>query len=122
MKEINTFNNFKHFHYKNIDSTNNKAKELITKNSFFYVSSDFQKNGRGRLGNSWVSTEKSLYLSIVIPKSYFQLEHTLLSLISAITVHKLLKNIINSVDLKIKWPNDILFQEKKIIWHSNRIF
>jgi BirA family transcriptional regulator, biotin operon repressor / biotin---[acetyl-CoA-carboxylase] ligase len=114
MRETNSINSFKHFHFSQVDSTNNKAKELTTLNNFFFVTAEKQTAGRGRLGNKWISSGESIYQTIVIPKSIFKLKETVLSLVAAISVYKFLAKHVENKNLAIKWPNDILHKELKL--------
>jgi BirA family biotin operon repressor/biotin-[acetyl-CoA-carboxylase] ligase len=73
-----------------------------------------QTAGRGRLQRQWVSPRGAgLYFSIVLRPQFPQSAWPLLSLMAAVAVHDAL---IDSCKLKtdIKWPNDILVNEKKL--------
>jgi BirA family transcriptional regulator, biotin operon repressor / biotin---[acetyl-CoA-carboxylase] ligase len=73
-----------------------------------------QTAGRGRLQREWVSPKKAgLYFSIILRPGFEQNGWPLLTLMAAIAVHDAL---LDSCALKtdIKWPNDILVNEKKL--------
>lgn len=65
-----------------------------------------QTTGRGRRGNIWESTLGGLYVSTVYPS------RNLLPFIVGISVVKVLENF--CADIKLKWPNDIILNDKKL--------
>ncbi|MBI5448067.1 MAG: biotin--[acetyl-CoA-carboxylase] ligase [Gammaproteobacteria bacterium] len=74
-----------------------------------------QTAGRGRLGKTWFSPPGvNLYLSLLWPmkKTISQLEG--LSLAIGLSVIHTLTNLGIKRDIKIKWPNDLYWQEKKL--------
>ena len=101
-----------------IDSTNSYLKKLLIKESLddlTVVISKHQSKGKGRNGNVWVN-DASLNLAFSIYKTFDDLRINnkfILNLISSISVfHLLSENNLNK--LKIKWPNDIMSENKKI--------
>ena len=79
-----------------------------------WVSSRMQERGRGRQGRNWESMKGNLFLSILIrpPSGFQQLSWS--SLGSAIGVHQELKNQFPTLEVKIKWPNDIYVNNAKL--------
>ncbi|MDK6029414.1 biotin--[acetyl-CoA-carboxylase] ligase [Ignisphaera sp. 4213-co] len=68
--------------------------------------------GRGRMGRRWVASRGGLWMSIVLrPESFRNMQ--LLSLASAVAVAKAIRNLL-SVDARVKWPNDVLVNDKKV--------
>ena len=100
--------------FDEIPSTNSEAKELAQKGEEegTVVITKVQKNGRGRFDRLWESPEGGLYLSIILRPDYPPNKTTVLPLVSSLAVSK----TINSYNLssKIKWPNDIRVNGKKI--------
>ena len=101
-----------------IDSTNSYLKKLLTKESLddlTVVISKHQTKGKGRNGNIWAN-DASLNLAFSIYKRFNRLNINnkfILNLISSIAVfHLLNENKLNK--LTIKWPNDIMSENKKI--------
>jgi BirA family biotin operon repressor/biotin-[acetyl-CoA-carboxylase] ligase len=98
------------------DSTNNylkKNSENLKDKLPVLVTSSLQTAGRGRVKRNWVSPKgKGLYSSFG-----FNLENSqnlnLLPLIAGISVIETLKKI-SDIELGLKWPNDILYKNKKI--------
>ena len=74
-----------------------------------------QTKGRGRNQNKWSSTKGNLFLSTIIkPKSDKSFWHQL-SVIVGFSIIQVLVDIgVNSNLINLKWPNDILVDEKKI--------
>ncbi len=73
-----------------------------------------QTAGRGRLQRQWVSPKDAgLYFSIILRPQFEQSLWPLLTLMAAVAVHDAL---LEACDLEtdIKWPNDILVNEKKL--------
>ena len=101
-----------------IDSTNSYLKKLLAKeplNDFTVVISKHQTKGRGRNGNAWTN-DASLNLAISIYKRFndFKIsDKFVLNIISSLSVFQLLsESKLNK--LTIKWPNDIMAENKKI--------
>lgn len=73
-----------------------------------------QTAGRGRLQRHWVSPKNAgLYFSIIIRPQFEQSVWPLLTLMAAIAVHDALRDAC-ALETDIKWPNDILVNDKKI--------
>ena len=100
-------------HINSTDSTMNDSKLYIDKlDSNFVVISDEQKNGKGRMGNKWISPLGNIYCSIVLKFSLSIEEHFFFSILTLISIKKTLSKL-GSQDIFFKWPNDVLFQNKK---------
>lgn len=100
-----------------IGSTNNYLIELCDKSSvepFTTVWCDFQTHGKGQRGNSWESEDgKNLTFStVVFPKGILAAHQFVISMITALTIKDVLDGYAD--DIKIKWPNDIYWKDKKI--------
>jgi len=78
------------------------------------VVAEEQTAGRGRLQRHWVSPKGAgLYFSIILRPRFAQSAWPLLTLMAAVAVHDALLDSC-SLETDIKWPNDILVNEKKI--------
>ena len=107
--------NFHYLHFDEIDSTNNYLKnsyQLL--DNFTFVSADYQSKGKGRNDRVWESIKGSnLMFSILIKDPKLIEVSTILSLVTAVEISRLLESYsINNVS--IKWPNDVLVNDKKI--------
>lgn len=99
-----------------IDSTNAEALRLIAAGQAapFLVLAERQSAGRGRRGRSWVSPfAENLYFSLVlrIEGGMRQLEG--LSLVVGLAVRQALLSI-GVASAGLKWPNDVLVDDRKI--------
>lgn len=101
-----------------IGSTNTYCKELLSSNTpppeGLIVQTGFQTNGKGQMGNVWkVSEGKSLTFSCIIyPDFISPSEQFYLNMAVSLSVVELLDEYIGNA--KIKWPNDIYINNKKI--------
>jgi len=96
-------------------STNLKAKELAEKKAKqgTIIISKTQKKGRGRFNRTWESPVGGLYFSIILKPKCKPDKTTLLPLVGALSVCKTI-TAISDLYVKIKWPNDVLINGKKV--------
>ena len=88
-----------------VTSTNDVAKNLSCHS---VVVAKEQTNGRGKGSRVWVSDVDNLFCSVVL-KNY-GMQTPLLSCVVGLSVVESLKGI----DAKLKWPNDVFVDGKKI--------
>lgn len=103
-------------HYDQLDSTNDQAKRIAkdTPREGGVVIADEQTKGKGRMGRSWHSEDKSgVYMSIILTPSLDLAKAPQITLITGIAVCRAI-NKITGLDILIKWPNDVLANEKKL--------
>jgi BirA family transcriptional regulator, biotin operon repressor / biotin---[acetyl-CoA-carboxylase] ligase len=102
--------------FDSLPSTNLEAARRAIKGApegLCIVSSE-QTAGRGRLDRHWVSPKDAgLYSSIILRPQFNQSLWPLLTLMAAIAVHDTLREFC-SLETDIKWPNDILANNKKL--------
>lgn len=99
-----------------IDSTNRylNQKNNNTISSGYVVLAEQQKSGQGRRGRTWVSPfAANIYLSVLWRFQSAPAELGNLSLLVAVAVVRALKQQ-GIEDVGVKWPNDILWQNKKL--------
>jgi BirA family transcriptional regulator, biotin operon repressor / biotin---[acetyl-CoA-carboxylase] ligase len=99
------------------DSTNLQAKMLAGKGSpeGTVVVADSQTGGRGRMGRTWVSPPgENLYFSLILRPEVPSVRVPQLTLLVAAAIHRALNCVAGDLQPKIKWPNDILVNEKKL--------
>ena len=98
--------------FEEIDSTNDFLKKNIQSNEFNLVASEKQTNGKGRRGKKWHSPQNgNIYMSISTKNTF---KSGPLSLITGIICTKVLSNISQTEEIGLKWPNDLVFNNKKI--------
>lgn len=102
------------FHYRTIDSTNTKAKELAKNGAKdgTLIISDIQAQGKGRFERVWSSPKGGLWFSIVLRPLISPIDACKITLIAAKSIFNTLKSF--GLEPEIKWPNDILINNKKI--------
>ena len=102
-------------HYGSIGSTNDLLKSMPDAPEFTCVNADEQTAGRGRRDRSWHSVPgEGLYLSILLRPEIEANEFPLLSFIAAIAVAETIQPLLEQSIIDIKWPNDVLVNERKI--------
>lgn len=101
-------------HFDSIDSTNNYAKAIaMEKSEGAVVTAEQQISGKGRLGRQWTSpSKKGIYFSVILKPNLEPSKVAKLTLIGAAAVHMALMDM--NIDSKIKWPNDIVIDGKKV--------
>ncbi|MHC5310167.1 biotin--[acetyl-CoA-carboxylase] ligase [Myroides sp. LJL116] len=101
-----------------IGSTNTYLKELLmvsNLSNLTVVTAQRQLEGRGQRGTKWVSQEgSSLSFSVLVKDSLSDVSQIFdLNILVALSVLQGIKKCCN-LSLAIKWPNDILADNKKI--------
>lgn len=99
--------------FPSLESTNNYAKEnLASLENGEVILAHEQTSGKGRLGRSWSSPiGKSISMSIVLKPAIQPENISLLTQLSAAALVDALKEM---NDVKIKWPNDLIMNRKKM--------
>lgn len=117
--------------FKEIDSTNSHAMNILSKcgalrdfsgtltesgikfNKSIFVA-ESQTAGRGRLGRTFVSPEKTgIYMSLIFAPKDGISDPAKITAFTAVAVAHVLEKLFN-VDAKIKWVNDIFINGKKV--------
>jgi len=101
-----------------IDSTNSYLRKLYNESGlidYTVVSTKFQTEGRGQMGTKWDSeNSKNLTISVFKDVSSLFIEHPFyISIVTSLALIKTLQNF-SIPRLSIKWPNDILSEDKKV--------
>lgn len=105
-----------HIHYHPVvGSTMDVARDLARNGcpNLTVVVSERQKNGRGRLKRSWLSTKGGLYFTVVVRPTIPTVLSPLLNFSAAVALVQTL-NELNRIEARVKWPNDILVSGKKL--------
>lgn len=89
-----------------VNSSEIKSGEVIV--------SEYQSQGRGRLDRTFqASPESALLFSFYVTPARAHLEWTFISFLAAIALREVISNGL-SVEVTLKWPNDILIRDKKV--------
>ena len=105
----------KKFKYKYINSTNDIAINLIKKKNIKvgYVFTEKQKKGRGQRGKKWISYKGNLFVSVFFSLENINLNLKQLTIINTNLIIKLI-TLYYKKNIKVKLPNDILINKKKV--------
>ena len=106
--------------YEEVTSTNTVAKEWAQKapnresRHGLVVTAERQTAGKGRLGRAWNSAPgEGIWCSVVLAPEMLLSEASRFSFIAAVAIAEGLSQY-TGLAVKIKWPNDLLVQGKKI--------
>ena len=100
--------------FKKVKSTNDTSMSLIKKNITepTLVISDKQTCGRGRVGKKWISKKGNLFISIYFKINQKKINFKQFAILNALLIKKVITKRF-SKKIKIKWPNDLLFEKLK---------
>ncbi len=117
-------------HHDQIDSTNDRAMAIIRswrdeangQPEPVLISADVQTAGRGRMGRVWQSPRGGAWFSIAWPWNDRPEKTQAIPLIVGWAVHQVLAEYVGDVakqpeiaeELRLKWPNDLLWQDRKL--------
>lgn len=102
-----------------VDSTNNYAKELLTKSKPMDGSAILAREqyaGRGQMGNTWqTQAGKNLTLSIILYPDFLDAEKQFfLNMAVSLGVKDFCESVLHDDATSIKWPNDIYHGDNKL--------
>jgi len=96
-----------------LDSTNDYAKEVAKEaRDGTVIQARRQRKGKGRRDRIWYSEEGGLYLSVILKPEREVKKLLPLTLLTSLAVVETLRDY--KIEPKIKWPNDVLVNGKKI--------
>lgn len=104
-------------YFTTTDSTNNQAKKLALDGAVdgTIVISEEQNGGRGRLSRSFFCPKyKGIWFSVILRPDFLPQEAPKCTLLAAVAVTKAIYDV-TGVKVGIKWPNDILYNGKKLV-------
>jgi BirA family biotin operon repressor/biotin-[acetyl-CoA-carboxylase] ligase len=101
-------------HFDTIDSTNDYAKKIAgDMDDGTVIISEEQTKGRGRMGRRWHSRKgDGIWLSIILKPDINPYNCPFITLIAGASIVKSLNKL--GVKSSIKWPNDIIINNKKV--------
>ena len=107
---------FEIFKFEKVSSTNDVAINLIKvkKREIGCIYSDAQTKGRGTKGKEWVSETGNLFGSIFFPLKNNYPPFNEFSIINPIIISGVIKHFCEEKNITLKYPNDVLVNEKKI--------
>jgi BirA family biotin operon repressor/biotin-[acetyl-CoA-carboxylase] ligase len=100
-------------YFNETESTNIIAREMAgSAEEGTVVIAGSQTAGRGRMGRKWISPEGGIWLSIIL-KPWIQPSHAArITFLAGVSVAKTIRSL--GLDARIKWPNDVLINGKKV--------
>ncbi|MDQ6667213.1 MAG: biotin--[acetyl-CoA-carboxylase] ligase [Thermoproteota archaeon] len=105
------------YYYEELGSTQELAIYLAENNSEAVngtaILAERQYRGRGRINSKWISPSGGIWLSIILKPNMPANKSPLLKFIAALAVCDAIAQN-TGLESKVKWPNDILINHKKV--------
>ena len=100
-------------YFEETESTNIIAREMAgPADEGTVVIAESQTGGRGRLGRKWISPTGGIWLSIIIKPKIQPSFAPRITFLAGVSVAKTIRSY--DIRAKIKWPNDVLIEGKKV--------
>ena len=102
--------------FDEIDSTNEEARRLAASGERgpVWIAARRQTAGRGRRGRNWESPAGNLAATLLLSPGRPARDCAQLSFVSALAAADTVASFTPDVDVKVKWPNDVLVNGRKI--------
>ena len=102
-------------YHEKLTSTMDAAKDLARKGcpDFTTVVAGRQTSGRGRLQREWHSAKGGLYFTVVLRPDLPPVLSFRVSFLASLTLAGTLNEMFG-LDVRVKWPNDLLVDERKL--------
>lgn len=97
------------YYLEEVDSTNDYAKRIApTAPDGAVVLAEMQTDGKGRQNRKWYSPKGGLYLSVITNPE----NASLMPILAGVAICETFNNY--HILLGLKWPNDVMLNEKKV--------
>ena len=108
--------NYRLHHLEETDSTNEEARRLAIAGADapLWILADRQTKGRGRRGREWQAPAGNLTATLLLRPDRPLAQCAQLSFVAALAAGEMITQHAPSVDVALKWPNDVLAQGRKI--------
>ena len=103
--------------FETIDSTSEEARRQASSGHFgpVWIAAKRQSQGRGRQGRPWTSDTGNLLATALFPYDRPLTECVQLSFVAGLAVLEAVLTLTGAEpDLKLKWPNDVRYRERKL--------
>jgi BirA family biotin operon repressor/biotin-[acetyl-CoA-carboxylase] ligase len=100
-----------------VGSTNDEAAALFAKgtSSRTVVTAKTQTKGRGRYGRNWTSEDGNLFASIILTPPGETFQWGQIGFVISLAIAEALQRFLpTNAKVQLKWPNDVLVNDKKI--------
>jgi BirA family biotin operon repressor/biotin-[acetyl-CoA-carboxylase] ligase len=104
--------------FEYLEQTGSTNRDLLAKAEglpeFYVLATDFQTAGKGRMDRSWEASPGSSVMASVLVRPSFTESSGIgwLSLMTALAISQAISAL--GQEARIKWPNDVLIQDKKV--------
>jgi BirA family biotin operon repressor/biotin-[acetyl-CoA-carboxylase] ligase len=104
--------------FEYLEQTGSTNRDLLAKAEglpeFYVLATDFQTAGKGRMDRSWEASPGSSVMASVLLRPSFTESSGIgwLSLMTALAISQAISAL--GQEARIKWPNDVLIQDKKV--------
>ena len=102
--------------YKSVNSTNTVARRMAEEGAEegTVIVADVQTGGHGRMQRVWSSPVGGLWFSLILRPQIDPRYVAQITLLAGVAVAKTLRNLYQTDEIRIKWPNDLLLKDKKV--------
>lgn len=100
-----------------VDSTNTEAVRQAGKGGEhgLLIIAEKQESGKGRRGRSWSSPAgRNIFMTLLLRPSFAVSHASMITLVMAVSVTRAIREVTGQ-EAKIKWPNDVVLNRKKIV-------
>ncbi|MDD2840178.1 MAG: biotin--[acetyl-CoA-carboxylase] ligase [Rickettsiales bacterium] len=105
------FLNYNIIEFDSVDSTMNIVKTFPNDT---VIVAQSQSNGKGKSNRIWNSENNgNLYFSLILDANSDKLNYSQISFLSGLAMREAIKKFDKNNSILLKWPNDILINEKK---------
>ncbi len=107
---------FKILTYDSVESTNLQARTIAAEGADdgTIIIANKQYGGRGRSTRRWFSPLGGLWFSMILRPKVVSEVVAQLTMLSGVAVASVLRKVCDDDRIMIKWPNDIMYSDKKI--------
>ena len=106
---------FEFFFLESVESTNDEIKNLSqNKKTSIALFSEEQTNGKGRSSNKWLSQKGDLTCSFLVCENFNLNDLGKINIMISVCILDALKKIFRNLEVKVKWPNDLYRNNKKV--------
>lgn len=101
-------------HHRSITSTNAEAKRIVpSAEDGTVVIAEVQTAGRGRMDRHWESPRGGVWMSIILKPMIPPAQAFIVNIAACVAVARAIEGLYG-LDVKVKWPNDLMVGERKV--------